>query len=173
VCKPVLLLRLPVPLPLPLPVAVVQVYNDFGSGVHGIFTRDYRMSAQTCRVLLTVPACLEILMLSPTNRCGPIDMQPATACSPRGLIELQPGGSIDWQTALQQLLGGNQGFRQSLSAAAPGVFFKHFPGPASACGPCPVSHGTLPSTPPSGTHTAWSVCLGMLAGFPPLQHAVC
>jgi hypothetical protein len=46
----------------------MQVYNDFGPGVHGVFTRDYRMTPQTCRVLLTVPACLEILMLSPANR---------------------------------------------------------------------------------------------------------
>eukprot|EP00775_Hariotina_reticulata_P012834 gene12834-12962_t len=45
-----------------------QVYNDFGAGVHGVFTRDFRMSVYSCRVLLTVPACLEILMLTPANR---------------------------------------------------------------------------------------------------------
>jgi hypothetical protein len=44
------------------------VYNDFGAGVHGVFTRDYRLNVHECRVLLTVPACLEILLLSPNNR---------------------------------------------------------------------------------------------------------
>lgn len=47
---------------------VLQVYNDFGPGVHGVFTRDYRLSVMDCRVLITVPACLEILLLSPKNR---------------------------------------------------------------------------------------------------------
>ncbi|KAK9808714.1 hypothetical protein WJX72_002409 [[Myrmecia] bisecta] len=45
-----------------------QVYKDFGDGVHGVFTRDYRHNALGCRILITVPACLEILLLGPTNQ---------------------------------------------------------------------------------------------------------
>jgi hypothetical protein len=44
-----------------------QVYKDFGT-VFGVFTRDYRYRPLNCRVLITVPACLEILVLSPANR---------------------------------------------------------------------------------------------------------
>lgn len=50
----------------------LQVYKDFGSKhgskVYGIFTRDFRTNVYGCRVLITVPACLEILLLSPNNR---------------------------------------------------------------------------------------------------------
>lgn len=31
-----------------------------------MFTRDYRMNMERCRILVTVPQCLEILLLSPT-----------------------------------------------------------------------------------------------------------
>ncbi|XP_043369276.1 probable ATP-dependent RNA helicase DDX60 isoform X2 [Dermochelys coriacea] len=47
------------------------VYNRFnktlpdGMVVCGIFTRDYRHDALNCQVLVTVPQCLEILLLSP------------------------------------------------------------------------------------------------------------
>lgn len=36
-----------------------------GQSVYGIFTRDYRENALTCQILVTVPECLEILLLSP------------------------------------------------------------------------------------------------------------
>uniref|UniRef100_A0A8C8S3R8 DExD/H-box helicase 60 n=1 Tax=Pelusios castaneus TaxID=367368 RepID=A0A8C8S3R8_9SAUR len=47
------------------------VYNRFnktlpdGMVVCGVFTRDYRHDALNCQVLVTVPQCLEILLLSP------------------------------------------------------------------------------------------------------------
>uniref|UniRef100_K7F991 DExD/H-box helicase 60 n=1 Tax=Pelodiscus sinensis TaxID=13735 RepID=K7F991_PELSI len=47
------------------------VYNRFnktlpdGLVVCGVFTRDYRHDALNCQVLVTVPQCLEILLLSP------------------------------------------------------------------------------------------------------------
>lgn len=41
-----------------------QVYKDFGN-VYGIFTRDYRHNALESRVLVTVPSCLEVLLMSP------------------------------------------------------------------------------------------------------------
>ncbi|KAK9810588.1 hypothetical protein WJX73_002805 [Symbiochloris irregularis] len=47
-----------------------QVYKDFGDfpglegqHLHGVFTRDYRVNVENCRILITVPACLEILLL--------------------------------------------------------------------------------------------------------------
>ncbi|NWX96644.1 DDX60 helicase, partial [Nothoprocta ornata] len=49
------------------------VYNQFtkklpdGLVVCGVFTRDYRHDIMNCQILVTVPQCLEILMLSP--RC--------------------------------------------------------------------------------------------------------
>ena len=45
-----------------------QIRMDFGSKV-GVFTRDYRYD-EGSRILITVPACLEILLLSssPANR---------------------------------------------------------------------------------------------------------
>ena len=53
-----------------------QVYKDFadshsgfeGQLVHGIFTRDYRYNVEHCRILVTVPACLEIMLLSASNQ---------------------------------------------------------------------------------------------------------
>ncbi|XP_047114013.1 probable ATP-dependent RNA helicase DDX60 isoform X2 [Schistocerca piceifrons] len=36
-----------------------------GQSVYGIFTRDYRENALTCQILVTVPECLEILLMSP------------------------------------------------------------------------------------------------------------
>ncbi len=44
-----------------------QIYNDFGD-IYGTFTRDFRSRLYRCRVLITVPQCLEILLLSPANR---------------------------------------------------------------------------------------------------------
>nr|XP_023492101.1 probable ATP-dependent RNA helicase DDX60 isoform X1 [Equus caballus] len=47
------------------------VYNRFtkdlpkGEALCGVFTRDYRHDALNCQVLITVPACFEILLLSP------------------------------------------------------------------------------------------------------------
>ncbi|CAF1166012.1 unnamed protein product [Adineta steineri] len=41
------------------------IHSKFGP-VFGIFTRDYRMNLQTCRILVTIPDCLEMLLLSPT-----------------------------------------------------------------------------------------------------------
>ncbi|CAF0782411.1 unnamed protein product [Didymodactylos carnosus] len=43
------------------------VYSRFGA-VFGIFTRDYRMNMDTCRILVTVPECLEMLLLTPANQ---------------------------------------------------------------------------------------------------------
>ncbi|PRW57760.1 DEAD DEAH box [Chlorella sorokiniana] len=47
-----------------------QVYKNFeGSEAStGVFTKDYRHNTETCRILVTVPACLEILLLSPTSQ---------------------------------------------------------------------------------------------------------
>ncbi|XP_058406303.1 probable ATP-dependent RNA helicase DDX60 [Diceros bicornis minor] len=47
------------------------VYNRFtknlpnGEALCGVFTRDYRHDALNCQVLVTVPACFEILLLAP------------------------------------------------------------------------------------------------------------
>eukprot|EP01122_Echinamoeba_exundans_P010665 TRINITY_DN4042_c0_g1_i2.p1 TRINITY_DN4042_c0_g1~~TRINITY_DN4042_c0_g1_i2.p1 ORF type:complete len:1899 (+),score=464.46 TRINITY_DN4042_c0_g1_i2:266-5962(+) len=38
-----------------------------GIQTYGVFTRDYRFFPTKCRVLVTVPQCLEILLLSPTH----------------------------------------------------------------------------------------------------------
>ena len=46
---------------------MLQVLKDFGT-VYGVFTRDYRINALEARILVTVPACLEILLLSPGHR---------------------------------------------------------------------------------------------------------
>ena len=51
----------------------VQVVKDFSKGgsdksVYGVFTRDYRINALEARILVTVPACLEILLFSPAHR---------------------------------------------------------------------------------------------------------
>jgi len=43
-----------------------QVYGSFHSSF-GIFTDAYRHRALTCRILVTVPECLETLLLSPEN----------------------------------------------------------------------------------------------------------
>ena len=39
-----------------------------GKSVYGVFTRDYRQNALTCQILVTVPQCLEILLLSPARQ---------------------------------------------------------------------------------------------------------
>ena len=39
-----------------------------GKSVYGVFTRDYRHNALTCQILVTVPQCLEILLLSPARQ---------------------------------------------------------------------------------------------------------
>ncbi|KAL3133315.1 putative ATP-dependent RNA helicase ddx60 [Trebouxia sp. C0009 RCD-2024] len=48
------------------------VLKDFSKGedksVYGVFTRDYRINALEARILVTVPACLEILLFSPAHR---------------------------------------------------------------------------------------------------------
>ena len=44
---------------------LMQVHKDLPNALHGVFTRDYRYNEMTCQVLITVPACLEILLLSP------------------------------------------------------------------------------------------------------------
>lgn len=36
-----------------------------GTTIVGVFTRDFRTNACNCRILVTVPQCLEILLLSP------------------------------------------------------------------------------------------------------------
>ncbi|CAF0753138.1 unnamed protein product [Rotaria sordida] len=40
------------------------IYSKFGP-IFGLFTRDYRVKVDECRILVTVPHCLEILLLSP------------------------------------------------------------------------------------------------------------
>lgn len=47
----------------------MQVFRDHGAEV-GVFTRDYRHNEERARILITVPACLEILLfsVSPTHR---------------------------------------------------------------------------------------------------------
>ena len=45
----------------------MQVLQDFGSKVVvGAFTRDFRYNEERARILITVPACLEILLFSTT-----------------------------------------------------------------------------------------------------------
>ncbi|XP_054984020.1 probable ATP-dependent RNA helicase DDX60 [Sorex araneus] len=39
-----------------------------GRAVYGVFTRDYRHDVLNCQILVTVPQCLEILLLSPHNQ---------------------------------------------------------------------------------------------------------
>ena len=49
----------------------LQVLKDFSKGekaVYGVFTRDYSINALEARILVTVPACLEILLFSPAHR---------------------------------------------------------------------------------------------------------
>ena len=46
---------------------LLQVCKDFNSE-YGVFTRDYRHKALEARVLVTVPACLEILLFSSAHR---------------------------------------------------------------------------------------------------------
>ena len=47
------------------------MYADFARSdrdVSGVFTKDYRKRVQESRVLVTVPECLEILLLAPKHR---------------------------------------------------------------------------------------------------------
>ena len=39
-----------------------------GKSIYGVFTRDFRQNALTCQILVTVPQCLEILLLSPARQ---------------------------------------------------------------------------------------------------------
>ncbi len=39
----------------------------YGISIFGIFTRDFRFNPLSCKVLVTVPQCLEILLLSPVH----------------------------------------------------------------------------------------------------------
>ena len=48
------------------PAPWLQVYADF-KVVAGVFTRDFRSHVLDSRMLVTVPACLEILLLSPSR----------------------------------------------------------------------------------------------------------
>lgn len=61
---------LPVPSPSPPDVQVLKDFSKGGSdkSVYGVFTRDYRINALEARILVTVPACLEILLFSPAHR---------------------------------------------------------------------------------------------------------
>ncbi|CAF1084617.1 unnamed protein product [Adineta steineri] len=43
------------------------IHSKFGP-VFGIFTRDYRQNMSACRILVTVPQCMEILLLSPSHQ---------------------------------------------------------------------------------------------------------
>jgi superfamily II RNA helicase len=43
------------------------IYSKLGAEF-GLFTRDYRVRVDECRILVTVPHCLEILLLSPTHQ---------------------------------------------------------------------------------------------------------
>ncbi|CAF1144509.1 unnamed protein product [Rotaria sordida] len=43
------------------------VYSKFGA-IFGLFTRDYRVNMDKCRILITVPPCLKILLLSPDRQ---------------------------------------------------------------------------------------------------------
>jgi superfamily II RNA helicase len=46
---------------------LATIHYKFGP-VFGIFTRDYRMNMNACRILVTVPQCMEILLLSPNHQ---------------------------------------------------------------------------------------------------------
>eukprot|EP00983_Pelagomonas_calceolata_P070931 1150973-Pelagomonas_calceolata.AAC.8 len=48
-------------------VMACLMYHHFGGENVGVFTRDFRQRMNTCRILITVPSCLEILMLSPAS----------------------------------------------------------------------------------------------------------
>ncbi|CAF4706532.1 unnamed protein product [Rotaria sp. Silwood1] len=43
------------------------IHNKFGP-VYGIFTRDYRSNIDGCRILVTIPQCMQILLLSPRQQ---------------------------------------------------------------------------------------------------------
>ncbi|CAF4617941.1 unnamed protein product, partial [Rotaria sp. Silwood1] len=43
------------------------IHYKFGP-VFGIFTRDYRTNMEGCRILVTVPQCMQILLLSPSHQ---------------------------------------------------------------------------------------------------------
>ncbi|CAM4889645.1 unnamed protein product [Rotaria socialis] len=43
------------------------IYSKFGP-IFGIFTRDFRRNMNECRILVTVPQCMEILLLSPNHQ---------------------------------------------------------------------------------------------------------
>eukprot|EP00891_Asterochloris_glomerata_P004914 jgi/Astpho2/4914/fgenesh1_pg.00069_%23_46_t len=45
-----------------------QAARNFGTDRAGVFTRDFRIHALDARILITVPACLEILLLSPRHQ---------------------------------------------------------------------------------------------------------
>eukprot|EP01080_Neovahlkampfia_damariscottae_P000273 gene273-6688_t len=43
-----------------------DIYKRYGL-VFGVFTRDYRRNVENCEILITVPQCLEILLMSPSQ----------------------------------------------------------------------------------------------------------
>ncbi|CAF0844753.1 unnamed protein product [Didymodactylos carnosus] len=43
------------------------IYSKFGA-VFGVFTRDYRTNVENSRILVTIPQCFEILLLSPQHQ---------------------------------------------------------------------------------------------------------
>eukprot|EP01117_Protostelium_nocturnum_P008579 TRINITY_DN3080_c0_g1_i1.p1 TRINITY_DN3080_c0_g1~~TRINITY_DN3080_c0_g1_i1.p1 ORF type:complete len:1199 (+),score=227.85 TRINITY_DN3080_c0_g1_i1:3206-6802(+) len=43
-------------------------YKNTLQQMYGVFTRDYRKNMDNCQILITVPACLEILLLSHTRK---------------------------------------------------------------------------------------------------------
>ena len=42
-----------------------EVYGKYQKALVGVFTRDFRFNDQNCEVLVTVPQCLELLLLTP------------------------------------------------------------------------------------------------------------
>lgn len=47
--------------------SLATIYSKLDA-VFGVFTRDFRERVETCRILVTVPQCLEILLLSATHQ---------------------------------------------------------------------------------------------------------
>lgn len=45
-----------------------QLYKDFPGVVNGVFTLDYQSKVEEARILVTVPSCLETLLMGPAHR---------------------------------------------------------------------------------------------------------